>query len=152
MDPATAWAIASIIITVTSATYSIIQAKKAASQAKKAADAKRGFIIPTEGEAVYAPIAYGRNLIGGSRVFHQTKSSFIYVDSNADKEFHTGVQSDQVRALSFEVRVTPLDFGYNDPAAAVVDAVDGNPIPPGNPEGLPDYVRWADTVMQYNEY
>jgi hypothetical protein len=142
-DPISGWVIASIILSVSSAAYSIIQAKKMQSAAKKAADARRGFTIPTEGEGTFAPIVYGRALIGGSRVFHATKSAFIYTAPNSDYQFHTGTTADMIRNVEFNIPVVSTDPGYNDAAYAAVDD-DGEPTGTG---GTGSNIRWTDVPM-----
>jgi hypothetical protein len=141
IDPMTAIAIISVIA---SASYSISQAKKMKSDAKKAAEARRGFEIPTEGESAFCPIVYGRAKIGGSRVFHQTKSSFIFVTPNSANEFHTGIPMNQIRPVTFNLQVTPGAPGFQDPDYPFVD--ENEERFPGAP-----YERWQDTYIEYNE-
>jgi len=83
-------AIISFVVAAASTVYSIIQAKKMKAAALAAADARKGFEVVTEGQAEYVPIVYGRALIGGTRVYHNTSSAYIYVASNADTTFATG--------------------------------------------------------------
>jgi hypothetical protein len=68
-------AIISAIFTVASTAYQIQQARKARKAAKDAAEARKGFEMVIEGEALDPPIVYGRAKIGGIRVWHDTKSS-----------------------------------------------------------------------------
>jgi len=82
---------AQIIIVVASAAYSIQQAKKQKEAARKAAEARRGFEIPIEGQSGALPIVYGRAKIGGFRVYHSTASDFKFTAPNSDKVFGTGL-------------------------------------------------------------
>jgi hypothetical protein len=142
-----------LIITIVSTGYSIAQSKKMKSDAKKAADARRGFEIPIEGEGMFAPVVYGRAKIGGSRVFHQTKSDFLFVEPNSDNEFHAGNTMDMIRPIIFKMPVLPGDPGYNNPNYAIADSDDypipttdenGDPLPPPTEPGTS---RWADVSM-----
>ena len=85
--PATAIAIA---ITVASTAYQYQQAEKAKRKAKDAADARKGFEVVVEGEMVALPIAYGRNKIGGARVYHNVSTNYNDVASNANQSFEAG--------------------------------------------------------------
>jgi hypothetical protein len=76
-----------VAITVISAAYSISQAKKIRDAAKKAADARKGFEFPVEGEAINLPIVYGRAKIGGARVYHSTRGSFQMPGSTFGADF-----------------------------------------------------------------
>jgi hypothetical protein len=95
------WAVASLIISLASAAYSIQQAKKQRDLARKAAEARKGFEIPVEAQAIHLPVVYGRAKIGGARTFHATASSFSYTPTTADKTFLTGL-SPEDRAATFE--------------------------------------------------
>jgi len=83
-------AIASFVLTAAVTAYSIVQAKKMREEALKAADARKGFEVVTEGNAEYLPIVYGRALIGGTRTWHSTSGNFTYTTPNSDKSFLTG--------------------------------------------------------------
>lgn len=62
--------------------------KKMREEAARRADAAKGFIVATEGEAAPLPLCYGRNLVGGVRVYHNTASSFTYAGIGPNgKEF-----------------------------------------------------------------
>jgi hypothetical protein len=99
-------------ITVGSTAYSIAQAKKMRSSAKKAAEARKGFEVPVEGIAQNVPIVYGRALIGGARVYHQTKGNFNFVNSGSDKVFLAGLTSDEIQPFEFILppRNNPEDY------------------------------------------
>jgi len=88
------WFIVQIVLIVMSTAYQVVQAKKARKKAKAAAEARKGFEIPVEGEGGYLPIVYGRAKIGGYRVFHETKKSYKFPESiaadNVDRYFSTG--------------------------------------------------------------
>jgi len=59
-------------------------------------DAQKGFEFTTEGESAPVPVVYGRNLIGGSRVYHKTSGNYNHagIGSNA-KEFVKSLTSSQ---------------------------------------------------------
>jgi len=79
-----------IAITVASTAYQYQQAAKAKRKAKDAADARKGFEVVVEGEMVALPIAYGRNKIGGARVYHNVSTEYNDVASNANQSFEAG--------------------------------------------------------------
>jgi hypothetical protein len=83
-------AIAAFVIAAVSAGYSTVQAKKAKEKAAREADKRKGFEVPGENDAAEQALAYGRVKIGGTRVFHATRSNYDYVPSNADITFQTG--------------------------------------------------------------
>jgi hypothetical protein len=95
------WGIVAVVVSVLSAGYSIIQAKKQRDAAKKAADARKGFEIPVEAQAINLPICYGRVKIGGARTFHNTKGSFSYTTPNSDKVFLAGIQASDVKETAW---------------------------------------------------
>lgn len=84
-----------LVISIAATAYQQIKAKKerdkARREAEAAAEARKGFEIPVEGEPSDLPLVYGRALIGGVRVYHNTKSNFVYVINNSDKVI-TGAQ------------------------------------------------------------
>ena len=90
---ASIWAIISLVSTVGSMAYQQIQAKKARERARDAEEARKGFELVTEGDIMPLPIVYGKALIGGIRVWHATKSTFHYTETNADKWFATGPEA-----------------------------------------------------------
>jgi hypothetical protein len=67
-----------IAITIASIAYQASEARKAKKRAAEAADARKGVEIPVEGQSVSLPVAYGRNLIGGAQVYHNTRSSYSH--------------------------------------------------------------------------
>jgi len=79
-----------MIIVAASVAYQIQQARKAKKKAEEAADARKGYEIPIEGEPSNLPLVYGRAKIGGVRVFHNSKNKFKYTESNADKVLQAG--------------------------------------------------------------
>jgi hypothetical protein len=95
-------AVAAFTISAVSAAYQVVQAKKAASKAEEAAEARRGFELVLEGEASDLPLAYGRNLIGGVRVWHATSTDFRHTTTNADNVFQTGADGVPGRTISYE--------------------------------------------------
>jgi hypothetical protein len=53
--------------------------RKAQQEAEDRSDAAKGMQIVTEGNSVALRVPYGRNLIGGSRVYHKTFNSYTHV-------------------------------------------------------------------------
>lgn len=76
-------------VTIASIAYQISQARKMKRAAAAAAEARKGFELTVEGEAVHLPLVYGRAKIGGIRVYHNVANSFNYVTPNSDKEITT---------------------------------------------------------------
>ena len=52
-------------------------------EAAERADQAKGFMFVTEGEAAPLPIFYGRNKIGGIRVYHALSSNYVFAEANA---------------------------------------------------------------------
>jgi len=67
----------SLVMQMQAAKAAKARQKKAEREAKERADAAKGFQLGVEGEASVLPVAYGRNLLGGIRVFHNTKNTFV---------------------------------------------------------------------------
>jgi hypothetical protein len=83
----------SVGLTVASIAYQVIQAKKMKKAAADAAEARKGFEVVTSGDVQTIPIVYGRAKVGGTRVWHNTKSDHTVPEdyvSNADKVFDIG--------------------------------------------------------------
>ena len=76
--------IALIVVNFAMQVHSARQAKKrqkkAEREALRRADEAKGFTISAEGATVSLPICYGRNLLGGSRVYHKTFSSYNHAE------------------------------------------------------------------------
>jgi hypothetical protein len=75
------------IIAVISGIYSAVNQAKARKAAKKQkrkaeaqADAQKGFQLVVEKEVKSLPVAFGRNKLGGVRVYHKVKRNFVYSD------------------------------------------------------------------------
>jgi len=79
----------STIITVASIAYQISQARKMRKAAAAAAEARKGFELVVEGEAVHLPLIYGRAKVGGVRVYHNIANNFNYVTPNSNKAIFT---------------------------------------------------------------
>jgi hypothetical protein len=54
--------------------------KKAEAEAAERADRAKGFIVTVEGEASQLPVCYGRNLIGGVRVYHHIRDTYSHAE------------------------------------------------------------------------
>ena len=109
-------AVVSLVITVASTLYQIRQAKKQKDKARAAAEARKGYEIPVEAEAIHLPKVYGRAKIGGARVYHNTLSDFNYTTPNADKTFLTGLTAgDRTRTIdyTFAFRGIVVTPGYS---------------------------------------
>jgi len=77
----TTLAIIQIGLTVASIAYQSSEARKAKKRAAEAADARKGTEITVEGESISLPVLYGRNLVGGVRVYHNTRSSYTFAEA-----------------------------------------------------------------------
>ena len=78
-------------LTAGSSLYQHRQKKKMEEKLKRAADDRKGFEIVTEGDMESLPIAYGRNKIGGARVFHRVLSRLGNSTTAANKVFGEGL-------------------------------------------------------------
>jgi hypothetical protein len=85
--------IISIYATIASIAYQSIQASKMRAAAREAAEARKGFEMIVDGGVTSLPIVYGRAMVGGARVYHNTASNFIYAANAANKTFSTGANS-----------------------------------------------------------
>jgi type II secretory pathway pseudopilin PulG len=75
-------------VAVASVVYSVNQARKAKKEAERArqaaeaaADARKGQEVAVEGESFSLPVIYGRGLISGARVYHNTSSNFNFANA-----------------------------------------------------------------------
>jgi hypothetical protein len=57
--------------------------RRAQEEAAARADAAKGIILNTEGEAKPVYVLYGRNAVGGTRVYHKTFNSISYAEHHA---------------------------------------------------------------------
>ena len=79
-----------VALTAASTTYTYTEQRKMEKKARAAAEARKGFELVSEGSITSVPLVYGKALIGGVRVYHNTSSSFQYTSPNSDKVFLTG--------------------------------------------------------------
>lgn len=77
------------ILTLASIAYQVVQARKMKKAAREAAEARKGFEVVVDGEAVNLPVIYGRAKVGGVRTYHNVANNFNYVTPNSDKQFIT---------------------------------------------------------------
>jgi hypothetical protein len=68
----------SFAITVASTIYQRERQRKLASQAADAADKQKGFQLTAEGQVAPLNVFYGRNKVGGTRVFHKVSGNYYY--------------------------------------------------------------------------
>ncbi len=61
--------------------------KRAEEEAAARADRAKGISIVAEGESSPLNMVYGRSLVGGIRVYHNTSSSFLLSGTNSQKQF-----------------------------------------------------------------
>lgn len=130
-------AVISIAVTVASTAYQIMQANKAKKNAKRAAEARKGFEIVVDGSSEPLPIVYGKAKIGGVRVYHNTSSSFKFVAPNSDKILQTGppaIPSSEYTGVEY----------YNAEGAPIYGTV----TIPARPDGL----LTEDKVGEKNEF
>ena len=67
-----------LIILVASIVYQRKRAAKLRARANAEADKQKGFQIIAEGESAPITVFYGRNKVGGTRVYHKVTSSYVY--------------------------------------------------------------------------
>ena len=107
------------LISIAMAVGSAVQQQRAAKKAKKAAeeaaDARKGYEIPVEGEPSNLPLVYGRALLGGVRVFHGTRNGYTYNGSNADKVLQTNANQSSGGTLTTKV------WNYDNPVYTTND-------------------------------
>ena len=77
-------------LTAASTTYQVTEQRKMEKKAKAAEEARKGFERVSEGSIGSVPLVYGKALIGGVRVYRNTKSSFLFSSPNSDKVFLAG--------------------------------------------------------------
>jgi hypothetical protein len=96
MEAAT-WVMLKQIFTVVATVYSIDRMRKAKRAAAEAAEARKGFELVVEGSSESLPIVYGRAKVGGVRVWHATRSSYVEpAVNNFDQRFMTGVPNKSI--------------------------------------------------------
>lgn len=100
----------SAVISVISFVYQYTQQKKAEAAAKKAAqaaaaaaDAAKGTKITIDAEVAPLRLLYGRNAVGGVRVFTKTFSNFTYVTPNSDVYYQAGNMQQSVAGKANEM-------------------------------------------------
>lgn len=76
--------VASMIIQVSAAQSARRRQKRMQAEAAARADAAKGFAFTVEGDATALPIAYGRNKIGGIRVYHNISNTYVYAAPNGN--------------------------------------------------------------------
>jgi len=120
----------SSVITVASTIYSVMKGLKAAKKAKAAADARKGFEIPVEGEIGPLPIVYGRARVAGYRVYHDVSSDYVFQQPAADGltfltsgDSRTGFGEDFSKPVAGSINVTlyespPGEFAVGPPSGS----------------------------------
>jgi len=88
---------------VASTAYQMEQQKKMRQKAAAAAESRKGFEIPVDGQIISLPTIYGRAKIGGVRAYHTTRSSFKHAPSNGDISFMTGPPARPGGSYSYQV-------------------------------------------------
>lgn len=132
------------------------RAKKAQEEANARADAAKGLKVPTEGEAASLHVIYGRQLIGGVRVAHDSSSSFSLSSISAEAQpFINGLTSTQTgskheflyiqQALCFAGihRCIHIDVDGADYSDAAYATVGGEGHTDGYPEGVGALGIWV---------
>jgi hypothetical protein len=95
-------AITSLVLAGISLVLSVVQmilAKKPKGPDMSGVEARKGYEMVVEGKPDNLALVYGRAKVGGIRVFHETSGTFDYVESNADKSFVSGVQSNTTGSI-----------------------------------------------------
>ncbi len=72
----------SIAFQVAALIYSTQRQRALAKKMAAMQDAQKGFELNTEGDTAVVPVVYGRNLIGGHRVWIKAKSDYSHMDSS----------------------------------------------------------------------
>jgi predicted phage tail protein len=110
-----------LFITVVSIAYQAKEARKAKKKAAEAADARKGFEVPTERQSVSLPVVYGRALIGGAQVYHNTRSSYTAaIPGDEAVVFQSNMGSYETTTTSFVVNpntgeLVPIDITTTNP-------------------------------------
>ena len=76
-----------ILITVASMAFQQAQHNKLKKKMEAEADKRKGFMIPTRGEAAHIPVVYGKQAVGGTETRHITSNNFNNYTNNSDKTF-----------------------------------------------------------------
>lgn len=79
-----------VVASIAYQAYNTRQQKKAQRKAEKEAaaraDAAKGFSIAVEGQSVALPVQYGRGVLGGVRVYHNTSNSYVNTTPAANSQ------------------------------------------------------------------
>jgi len=78
------------VLTIAVTALSMVYQQKLARDARRAQDAAKGLSVPTEGEVKAIPVCYGRNIVGGIRVFHNTANNYKHADAPTAVQFFSG--------------------------------------------------------------
>ena len=73
-----AYLIFQLVVLVASIVYQRKRAAKLKARAREEADKQKGFQLIAEGESNPISVFYGRNKVGGTRVYHKVTSSYTY--------------------------------------------------------------------------
>lgn len=103
----------SMVMQMSAANAARKRQKKLEKEAKERADAAKGFQIAAEGEASLLPILYGRGLLGGVRVFHNTSNTYTNVAPAVGSQlFHNSMDASRAGVKHEYLTVqTALCFG-----------------------------------------
>ena len=71
------------LVVAASVKYQQRKVERAQKRLQQAVDDAKGFSLTTENEVTNVPVFYGRNRVGGNRVYHAVRSSYIYAGPGA---------------------------------------------------------------------
>lgn len=90
---------AQFALTVLTLAYSMVRQRQVSKRMRDAQDAAKGVEVPVEAEVKAVPVVYGRNMVGGIRVFHRTADHFKHssaVGNYPVNEFYSGRTQDVI--------------------------------------------------------
>ena len=103
------------VITIASAYYQQVQAKKAANKAEgaaiAAAEAAKGFKVVHENSSATLPLVYGRSLVGGARVFADVRDS-VSLPTGPGQNFTKGFSGARVSVQTGQSSKGKKRYGY----------------------------------------
>jgi hypothetical protein len=100
--------------------------EKAAREAAERADAAKGFQIPVEGEASILPVQYGRGLLGGVRVYHNTSNNFANVAPASGSTLFQNSLDESREGVKHEFLTIQVALCFGDINSCQMVLVDGN--------------------------
>jgi len=133
-------------IIAASIAYSIIRQQQLSRRMRAAQDAAKGTTIPIEAEVKAISVAYGRVLVGGNRVYHNTANNYIHANNTGIyfKEFVSGITRIEIPEHTETVPIT-----YSD-GLQIVQATDSNGVPQFQEIVIPKVLTTNGTALDEN--